>query len=815
MKKIALLLGVGYLSGAIAAEPVQSNIITANKSSAATDKAKEMPEMTVTDTFARDKDAEALRLFPNTSKATPTYKIDAEDIKTTVNATTVEDTIRYAPGVLIRKRYMGDPNGTLGIRSSNSFQTAHSMVYGDGMPLHNPLRTSFSGAPRWSMVSPSEIESSEVLYGPFSAQYSGNSMGGVVNLITKMPEKFEAEFDAMGMFQTMHRSGRNETLSGFKTFLSAGDRFDKFSIWGSYNHLENEGQPQTINAAAQTTPVIGTAAQRTAQAALGRVTGGENYQLATAAPAIAYGDIGTSQPITDLYKMKMGYDFTDDLQGRFTFAYENRQDTVDNPNSLLKNANGTTNWGGATAATAANPNGGGLSANTSYYDALFNKNIVVPGSVFGVSTTERNAFNYGLSLKGKISTNWKIDTTASYYDAKNQSISSNLNPNHPLNQNKGQVVEEKPWWASYDLKLATDKFLGRDDLSFMGGYQFNHATLGLKTYSSNNYAAGTTSALTNDNAGTTQTNAIFSQMEWRFLPDWSVMAGARYDYWQTMDAHVYDYTLPATSKLRIQNYENRDASRVSPKASIEFTPNNWTFRYSFSKAYRFPIAEEMYSSQSRLNSQTIAYPGLGPEHGIFNNFMVQYEIPRGYLRANIFYDKVGDEIANTQQTINGQTTTAFLPIDQTRTIGVDLTYQQSDVFKLPVDLMFNTTIMDKEISKNGRNPILVGNQWDRVPRLQINGTATYHIMPVWDGSVGVRYRSDSFQTLTNTDVASQVMGGTDESTFVDLKTVYKLPVYKGLKSSVSAGIDNVFNVNAFENHPYPQRSYFVNASFKY
>jgi iron complex outermembrane receptor protein len=801
MRKIALLLGMGYLSSSVAAEPVAPAPSVKNKSATVTEKTKEMPEMTVTDANLND------RLFPNTSKATPSYTVDALDIKTKINATTSEDTLRYSPGVLIRKRYMGDPNGTLGIRGSNSFQTAHSMVYGDGMPLHNPLRTSFSGAPRWSMVSPSEIEFSEVLYGPFSAQYSGNSMGGVVNLITKMPDKFEAQVDAMGMFQTMHRSGRNETLDGFKTFISAGNRFDKFSIWGSYNHLENQGQPMTINAAAQTTPLTGTAAQRTAQAALGRVTGGQNYQLPTAADAIAYGDGGLSQPITDLYKMKMGYDFTKDLQGRFTFAYENRQDTVNDPNSLLKNANGTTNWGGATAA--------GLSANTSYYDALFNKNIVVPGSVFGVSTTERNAFNYGLSLKGKISTNWKIDTTASYYDAKNHAVSSLLNPNHPLNQNKGQVVDEKPWWATYDLKLATDKFLGRDDLSFMGGYQFNHATLGVKTYSSNNYTAGTTNAILNDNGGTTQTNALFSQMEWRFLPDWSVMAGARYDIWQASDGHANDYTLAANSPLRIQNYDSRDASRVSPKASIEFSPNAWTFRYSFSKAYRFPIAEEMFTSQSKLNSLTIAYPGLGPEHGLFNNFMVQYDIPRGYVRANIFYDKVGDEINSTQQTINGQTTTTFLPIDQTKTVGVDLTFQQSDLFKLPVDLMLNTTIMNKEITKNSRNPILVGNQWDRIPRLQINGTATYHIMPVWDGSVGVRYRSDSFQTLSNTDVASQVMGGTDESTFVDLKTVYKLPVYKNLKSSVSAGIDNVFNTNAFENHPFPQRTYFVNASFKY
>ncbi|MDP3838039.1 MAG: TonB-dependent receptor plug domain-containing protein, partial [Methylococcales bacterium] len=371
MKKIALLLGVGYLSSSIAAEPVTPTPSVKNKSSAVADKTKEMPEMTVTD-------AATTKLFPNTSKATPTYTIDAADVRTKINATTVEDAFRYAPGVLIRKRYMGDPNGTLGIRTSNSFQTAHSMVYGDGMPLHNPLRTTFSGAPRWSMVSPSEIETSEVLYGPFSAQYSGNSFGGVVNMTTKMPEKFEAEFDATGMFQTMHRSGRNETLSGFKTYLSAGDRIDKFSIWGSYNHFENEGQPQTINAAAQTTPVLNTAAQRAAQAALPRANGGQNYQLATAAPAIAYGDIGLSQPITDLFKMKMGYDFTDELQGRFTFAYENRQDTVDDPNSLLTNANGTTNWGGATAA--------GVSANTNYYDPLFNKNIVVPGSVFGVST---------------------------------------------------------------------------------------------------------------------------------------------------------------------------------------------------------------------------------------------------------------------------------------------------------------------------------------------------------------------------------------------------------------------------------------------
>ncbi len=790
MKKYLPLLGIIYLGSGIAAEPF-------------TDKKAEKQAKVKTDkyqgeemvTYGTDTD----RKFPNTAKATSTYTIDAADVKTKVNAVTVEDTMRYAPGVLIRRRFMGDPNGSLGIRTSNTFQTAHSMVFADGMPLHNPLRTSFNGAPRWSMVSPSEIDTAEVLYGPFSSQYSGHSMGGVINLNTRMPDKFEAQMDATGMFQDMHRSGRNETLSGYKTFISAGDRIDKFSIWGSYNRFENQGQPQTINVAQLSSAEGGTA-----------VTGGEAYQTATEAPAIAYGDNGIAQQTTDLFKAKFAYDFTEELQGRFTIAYEDRVGTVDDPNSLLRDASGNTVWG-TTGNCSSKP-----AEVVNCYRTADGKQFAVPGSAFSVSESERQALNYGLSLKGKVSNNWSIDTTASYYDAfKDRTISSNLNPNNPLNQNKGQVSDEKPWWATYDLKLATDKFLDRDDLSFMGGYQFNHASLDLNVYDSNNYTAGTVDAKTNESGGATQTNSVFSQMEWRFLPDWSLMAGGRLDYWQAMDGHVRSFG--ATNN--IQNYEDRDASRISPKASLEYSPDNWTFRYSFSKAYRFPIAEEMFASLSRLNSRTFSAPGLGPEEGYFHNFMTQYDIPRGYVRANFFFDQINNEINSASVTVNNRTTTTFQPIDQTEAIGVDLTYQQNEVFNLPVDLMANTTIMDKQITKH--NPIGInsanytGKQWDRMPRLQINGSATYHITQPWAASVGVRYRSDSFQRLDNSDTAANVMGGTDESTFVDLKTIYKLPINRQLKSTITAGIDNVFDANAFENHPFPQRTYFISASLKY
>jgi iron complex outermembrane receptor protein len=332
--------------------------------------------------------------------------------------------------------------------------------------------------------------------------------------------------------------------------------------------------------------------------------------------------------------------------------------------------------------------------------------------------------------------------------------------------------------------------------------------LNSKTFNSNDYTAGSRAGITNDSGGATQTNSVFSQLEWRFLPDWAIMAGARLDNWQAIGGHVYT----ATST---ESYADRDATRISPKASLEFSPDVWTFRYSFSKAYRFPIAEEMFLSNSRFNSTTVAYPGLGPENGYFHNLMAQYDLPNGFIRANFFYDLINDEIANTLQNFGNVAVTTFQPIEQTETIGVDLTFQQNRLFNLPLDFMVNGTFMNKQIVKNSRNTALVGNEWDRIPKLQVNTSATYHILPVWDFSAAVRYRSDVFQRLDNSDTESNVFGGTDEYTFVDVKTSYQLPTYQNLKSTLSAGIDNVLDQNVYENHPFPQRTYFVKASFDY
>ena len=120
----------------------------------------------------------------------------AAQIEQAINATDSEDALKYFPSLLVRKRYIGDYNhAILSSRASGTGNSARSAVYGDGVLLSNYLGNGVSGLsfpPRWGLVTPEEIERVDVMYGPFSAAYPGNSVGAVVDYVTRMPSRFEA-----------------------------------------------------------------------------------------------------------------------------------------------------------------------------------------------------------------------------------------------------------------------------------------------------------------------------------------------------------------------------------------------------------------------------------------------------------------------------------------------------------------------------------------------------------------------------------------------------------------------------------------------
>ena len=113
--------------------------------------------------------------------------ITAEGIKR-MNAMETSDVFKYMPGSYLRKLYPGGTNSPLIIRGNNSTMTGRTLVLVDGIRLSDFTAAGNSNAPKWFMVAPQEIEKVDMIYGPFSAALSGNSLSGTALITTRMPE---------------------------------------------------------------------------------------------------------------------------------------------------------------------------------------------------------------------------------------------------------------------------------------------------------------------------------------------------------------------------------------------------------------------------------------------------------------------------------------------------------------------------------------------------------------------------------------------------------------------------------------------------
>src|SRR6185295_411622 len=170
-----------------------------------------------------------------------------EQIERTVNASDSEDALKYFPSLLVRKRYIGDYNhAILSSRASGTGNSARSAVYADGILLSNYLGNGVGGLsfpPRWGLVTPEEIARVDVMYGPFSAAYPGNSVGAVVEYTTRMPEQFEAHAKAGYVVQPFQLYGTDQTFHSHELAAGAGNKAGDWAWWFNVNRVDSESQP--------------------------------------------------------------------------------------------------------------------------------------------------------------------------------------------------------------------------------------------------------------------------------------------------------------------------------------------------------------------------------------------------------------------------------------------------------------------------------------------------------------------------------------------------------------------------------------------
>src|SRR5262249_38920135 len=173
-----------------------------------------------------------------------TEGVTASQLADTVNLFNVEDGLKYLPGLIVRKRNFGDQQAVLATRTSGLGQSARSLIYADGVLLSTLIGNNNSNAsPRWSMVAPEEIERIDVMYGPFSAAYPGNSMGAVVEMTTRMPEKFEASVRGQAAWQDYSLYGTSDTYSSWQAGAMLGGRYNALSWRLTADHLDTHRPP--------------------------------------------------------------------------------------------------------------------------------------------------------------------------------------------------------------------------------------------------------------------------------------------------------------------------------------------------------------------------------------------------------------------------------------------------------------------------------------------------------------------------------------------------------------------------------------------
>jgi len=128
-------------------------------------------------------------VFVTATKEEETLKDIAGDMgvvkKETIESTTsngLHEVLKFMPGVTVQNRF-GTDDVNISIRGSGirqSFGVRGIQVLVDGIPLTEP-----DGQARLDLIDMATVERIEVVKGPASTIYGGNSSGGVVNLITK------------------------------------------------------------------------------------------------------------------------------------------------------------------------------------------------------------------------------------------------------------------------------------------------------------------------------------------------------------------------------------------------------------------------------------------------------------------------------------------------------------------------------------------------------------------------------------------------------------------------------------------------------
>ncbi len=724
------------------------------------------------------------------------HSVDAQRLEQTINSQDSEDALKYFPSLLVRKRYPGDYNhAILSSRASGTGNSARSAVYADGISLTNLLGNGVGGlsfAPRWNMVTPNEIERVDVMYGPFSAAYPGNSVGAIVDYKTRMPQAWEVDANLSYHQQPFKLYQTNHTYRSWQSGVSVGNRQGDWAWRLHVQHDDNQGQPLTFSTRlvnSGTTPVSASATP----------VNGEVPERNTANTPIYVVGTGTQYHSQQNHaKAKLSWNLSSALTAHYLVGLWTNESSG-HPQSYLTNANGQTVYSGPIVIQGRQ------------YASL-------TGSDFSRTEEQLTHWMQAFTLKSTTRTQFDWEFQASQYhygrDDKRQSAASNSLPTADaggagtLAQGKGSgwnTAALKGTWRSSEASKAAEHIvdMGLQHDQYRLSYQVQALT--------NNWLTETSGPASNDTQAKASLQGLWFQDTWRLAPNWKTVLGVRHETWRVAPSRT------TISGANISNnWQERTEHYASPKAAISYAIHaDLVAKAALGRAVRMPTVSELFGATATSNARFINDPTLRPEKSVTAEWTLESENQTAPWRMTAFTETTKDALF-TQTIFDPNANANVSRVQNIRKIdsrGVELVGGLNEFGLKGLSLQGNLTYTHSVIKENDGFVSVagdtIGKRQPNIPRWRAGASALYQWNDQWSTSVAVRYSSQQFRTLNNSDLNGNTYQGVSPFLTTDMRVLYRLAP----QWTLAVGVDNLANAKYWNFHPYPQRTYHLELKF--
>lgn len=702
----------------------------------------------------------------------PDTVITAPKAQEQINTVNTEDMLKYAPSLVVRKRHYGDTQDPVATRTSGVGASARNLIFVDGVMISSPIgNNNTSASPHFGVAAPQDVSRIDVLYGPFSARYTGNSIGATINITTKMPDHFEVYADALGAVQDFNLHGTSGSCGTWQMAGGVGDRIGAFSWRLSENHMDSTGQPLGLATLAR---------PATPSAAGAVLSGAVNDVNRTNAAIVDVGATGIEHQVQDTTTLKLAYDFDNGMQLSYLASLFHQDDDA-GVESWLRDASGTPVYAGN-----SNLNG-------------YTYNIAASAFSNNVYNTQQSQLAQGLTLKSAADGDWQWEVIATRYDYLNdkQRVPTAALPGAftssvgTLNRLNGTG------WYTLDANAAWN---GIADHAISFGAHRDAETFAQGKNNLADWVAGGTGALISAAKGRTATNALWLQDIWTLSPAIKASAGLRYEDWRAYQGLNYS-SAPALNV----DQPRISASTLSPKATLALKMSDtWSLTGSWGIAYRMPTVTELYQAITTGATLTVPNPNLKPERASTYEVAAERRDDKGFLRVSLFEEDVSNALLSQSAPLVAGSTALFSyvqNVDRTRARGIELVADRYDAFVPGLELMGSLTAVDARIVRDSAFAAAVNRFIPQVPKLRANVMATYRLDD-WAFTIGARYSDRSFGTIDNSDPQTFTYQGFGRYLVADARVRYQV----NDNWNVSLGVDNLNNDKYFLFHPFPQRT---------